>query len=223
MIAHVEKVLENPGEFHPAYEKTAGHELAGFVWFQGFNDYVSGEAYPNRNDPEGYAAYSDAFVHFIHDVRKDLSAPEMPFVIGVMGVDGISNGETEAARQPRYQGMIPAFRNAMAKPASLLEFKGSVMAVETAPFWDTEIDRIEKIRQEAVGKAKKEAKEKGLDGKDAAAIEKLAVEAALNPSEIKYLERNRSNQGYHYYGSAKTLGGIGKAFADALGEWYENN
>lgn len=221
MIEHVKKVLADPGKAHPAYDKTAGYELAGFVWFQGFNDYVDGDTYPNCNQPDGYAAYNDALVHFIRDVRKDLSAPKMPFVIGVFGVDGVSNAETEAAKPPRYRGILPAFRSAMAKPATLPEFKDNVIAVETAPYWDHEIDRIEAIRSEALGKAKKEAKEKNLEPKEAGALEKEYTEKALTAKDQDYLKKNRSNQGYHYHGSAKTLGGIGKALADALAEWHK--
>ncbi|MEK6249695.1 MAG: sialate O-acetylesterase, partial [Planctomycetales bacterium] len=99
-----------------------GYELAGFVWFQGFNDLVDGRFYPNRNKPGQFDAYSELLATFIRDVRKDLSAPEMRFVIGVLGVDG-----------EKKNGI---FRQAMAAPAAMPEFKGNVVAVETAPFWD---------------------------------------------------------------------------------------
>lgn len=39
---------------HPAYNPDAGYELAGFVWFQGWNDMIDGGAYPNREKPRGY-------------------------------------------------------------------------------------------------------------------------------------------------------------------------
>ena len=45
----------------------------------------------------------------------------MPFVIGVLGVDGEKHA---------------IFRKAMAAPAEMPEFKGNVIAVDTAPFWD---------------------------------------------------------------------------------------
>jgi hypothetical protein len=223
MIAHVKKILADPGKVHPGYDKSAGYELAGFVWFQGFNDYVDSGTYPNRNQPDGYAAYSEAFVHFIRDVRKELSAPKMPFVIGVLGVGGVTSPEIEAAKPARYRGILPAFRSAMAKPATMPEFKDSVIAVETAPYWDHEIDRIEAIRHEAINKAKKEAKEKNLAAKEAAALEKKFSDEALTAKDKDYLAKNRSNQGYHYNGSAKTLGGIGKALADALAAWHKKN
>jgi hypothetical protein len=52
----------------------------------------------------------------------------MPFVIGVLGVDGEKNVN---------------FRKAMAAPADMPEFKGNVVAVDTAPFWDKDIEAAE--------------------------------------------------------------------------------
>ncbi len=125
MVEHVKKVLADPARVCPAYDPEAGYELAGFVWFQGFNDLVDGQTYPNGN----YDEYSRLLTHFIRDVRKDLDAPELPFVIGVLGVGGEKDNLN--------------FRKAMAAPAALPEFQGNVVAVETAPFWDTAIEAAE--------------------------------------------------------------------------------
>ena len=122
MIEHVKKVLADPKQVCPEYDEQAGYELAGFVWLQGFNDLVDGTTYPGPDQPGKYDVYSDLLAKFIRDVRKDLSAPKMPFVIGVLGVDG--------------EGKNVNFRKAMAAPANMPEFKGNVVAVETAPFWD---------------------------------------------------------------------------------------
>ena len=130
MVEHVKRVLADPGRVCPDYDEKAGYELAGFVWLQGFNDLVDGQTYPKGN----YDEYSRLLSHFIRDVRKDLSAPEMPFVIGVLGVGGESENE--------------AFRKAMAAPAELPEFKGNVIAVPTAPFWDHDIAAAEPKRSE---------------------------------------------------------------------------
>ena len=124
MIEHVGKVTKDIKQVCPEYDEKAGFELAGFVWFQGFNDLVDGGTYPNGNFDE----YSRLLSHFIRDVRKDLSAPKMPFVIGVLGVDGDKNVN---------------FRKAMAAPADMPEFKGNVLAVDTAPFWDHDIAAAE--------------------------------------------------------------------------------
>jgi len=122
MTDHVKKVLKDVKKVYPDYDPKQGYELAGFVWFQGWNDMCDGSTYPNRNKPGGYDLYSKLLAHFIRDVRKDLSAPEMPFIIGVMGVGGVQE-------EPNH------FRQAMAAPAGLPEFE-DVVAVQTAPYWD---------------------------------------------------------------------------------------
>ena len=55
MMDHVKKTLADPGKVHPAYNAKDGYELAGFVWFQGWNDMVDSGTYPNRSQPGGYA------------------------------------------------------------------------------------------------------------------------------------------------------------------------
>ena len=124
MVEHVRKVLADPKRVCAEYDEKSGYEVAGFVWLQGFNDLVDGTTYPNQN----YDEYSRLLAHFIRDVRKDLSAPKMPFVIGVLGVDGEKNVN---------------FRKAMAAPAAMPEFNGNVVAVDTAPFWDRDIEAAE--------------------------------------------------------------------------------
>lgn len=135
MIKHVKNVLEDPKKVVPSYNKTDGFEIAGFVWFQGWNDLVDQKQYPKRGQPDGYASYTDNMAHFIRDVRKDLNAPKMPFVIGVLGV----NGAVETFDGPRYKGIYQTFRDAQAAPAEMPEFKGNVAAIRTEIFWDHEL------------------------------------------------------------------------------------
>jgi Carbohydrate esterase, sialic acid-specific acetylesterase len=132
MIDHVKKVLEDPKKVVPGYNAKDGYEIAGFVWFQGWNDLVDQKAYPERGKPGGYDKYTEYMAHFIRDVRKDLNAPKLPFVIGVLGV----NGPVETFDSPRYKSIYQSFRDAMAAPASMPEFKGTVAAVLTEQFWD---------------------------------------------------------------------------------------
>jgi len=122
MIAHVKRVLSDIGRVYPAYDPRQGYEIRGFVWFQGWNDMCDGGVYPDRAQPGGYDLYSELLAHFIRDVRKDLVAPKMRFVIGVTGVGG--------------PGQQVHFREAMAAPADLPEFKDNVVSVQTSPFWD---------------------------------------------------------------------------------------
>ena len=132
MIDHVKKVLADPKRVCPAYDPKQGYDIAGFVWFQGWNDMVDGHTYPDRNEPGGYAVYSELMAQFIRDVRRDLSAPKMPFVIGVIGVEG-----------DKAKGGIANLRPAMGAPAKMPEFKGNVAAVETAPYWDHDMAALQ--------------------------------------------------------------------------------
>ena len=178
MIEHIRKVLAGVGRVVPEYDPKQGYELAGFVWFQGFNDMVDDWSYRDRDQPGGYGEYGQLLAMFIRDVRKDLNAPKLPFVIGVMGIDGMKDVKPHMAN----------FRLAMAAPASLPEFKGNVVAVQTAPFWDDDLAALQ---------ARAEKNEK------------------LTPEEEKRLKAGVSNGGYHYLGAAKIMAPIGKAFAEA--------
>ena len=76
--------------------------------------------------------------HLIRDVRKDLSAPKLPFVIGVMGI----GGDKEGNKPPQMY-----FRQAQRKPATLDEFKGNVLTVETSRFWDDDLDALARRKE----------------------------------------------------------------------------
>jgi alpha-galactosidase len=185
MMDHVRMVLGDIKRVVPEYDQSQGYELAGFVWFQGFNDYINEWYYDDRDQPGGYAMYSKLLTLFIRDVREDLKAPKMPFVIGVMGIDGMKPGLH-----------MTHFRQAMAAPASLPEFKGNVVALETAPFWDDDLASLQ---------ARAEKNEK------------------LTPEEEKRLKAGVSNGGYHYLGAAKIIAPIGKAFAEAMVQLQTTN
>ena len=50
MIEHVRKVLEDIKRVVPDYDPKQGYELAGFVWFQGFNDLVDDWTYHDQDE-----------------------------------------------------------------------------------------------------------------------------------------------------------------------------
>jgi alpha-galactosidase len=136
----------------------------------------------------------------------------MPFVIGVLGVGGLN-----------AKGNTVTFRDAMAAPASLPEFKGNVAAVQTAPFWSDELAAIDEKR----GKLKQMAhqlkvKAKNGPNKDGSMNEAQQKEylkkyeaELISPAEAAKWKRGASNAGYHYLGCAKTFALMGKAFAEA--------
>ena len=211
MIEHVRKVLKDIKRVVPNYDEQQGYELAGFVWFQGFNDYVDGSVYPNQDKAGGYDLYADLLGHFIHDVRKDLSAPKLPFVIGVMGIDGL-RGDKKAP--------MMHFREAQRKPSTLDDFKGNVFAVETAPFWDDDLEAFVERKERVYDKLEQEfRKAKPMPSEpEKEAARKKALDEEFKPDELKRLNTGVSNGGYHYLGAAKIMAPIGKAFADALVE-----
>ena len=214
MIEHVKKVLADPKRVVPGYDAAQGYELAGFAWFQGWNDMVDGGTYPNRDQAGGYDAYTTAMAHFIRDVRKELNAPKLPFVIGVIGVGGPT--AEYGPDQQRYKGTHENIRNARAAPAQMPEFKGNVAAVLTEKYWDKELTAAKAkdgaIRQQA----KKLAADKKLKpAEERAALEKMRTEG-LTERERQALEKGISNLEFHYLGSAKILGGVGRGFAEAM-------
>lgn len=212
MLGHVKKVLADPKRVVPGYDAAQGCELAGFVWLQGWNDMVDGHTYPAHGKPGRFALYSEWLTHFIRDVRRDLNAPELPFVIGVMGVGG-ANAD---------KGTVE-FRKAMAAPASLPEFKGNVTAVETAPFWSEELGAIdkkhEKVRQMRYYLDSKHKDHANADGtmteEQKREFMKKFEADLISPAEVALWKRGASNAGYHYLGCAKTFALMGKAFAEA--------
>jgi alpha-galactosidase len=216
MLEHVKKVLADPKRVYPGYDPKQGYELAGFVWFQGWNDMVNSGVYPNRSKPGGYDKYSEVLAHFIRDVRKDLSAPKMPFVIGVMGAGGPVS--EYGPSQQRYASTHTEFRKAMAAPAALPEFQGNVTAVWTEKYWDMELTKLrteDKLLRKEIDLAISEGKLAAKDKKDA--LERRRS-SEFTAREREILANGASNAEYHYLGSAKILGQIGKAFAEALGE-----
>ncbi|MHC4991303.1 MAG: sialate O-acetylesterase [Planctomycetota bacterium] len=115
MIEHLRSAVGDLETIVPA-AGGRGYELTGLVWFQGWNDMV------NR---EKTAAYTENLAQMIRDLRKDLDAPNLPVVIGELGVGG-----------DRASDNIMSFRAAQRAVADLPEFAGSVRYVRTAPFWD---------------------------------------------------------------------------------------
>lgn len=214
MIDHVKYVLSDIKRVMPEYDDSQGYQIAGFAWFQGWNDMVDAGTYPNRDKPGGYDAYSVALAHFIRDVRKDLNAPKMPFVIGVLGVGGPT--AEYGPDQLRYKNTHDNFRAAMAAPAQLPEFQGNVATVLAEKYWDRELTNAKSKESQIDQKAKSIAKEEKLTSAEARAlIDKMRIKG-LTDRERSVIEKGISNLEFHYLGSAKILGGVGKGFAEAM-------
>ena len=121
MLKEVNEVLADVGKVFPEL-KDKKHELAGLVWFQGWNDMI---------DADATGEYAVNLTHFINDVRKDLKAPTLPVVVGQMGVDGV-----------KATGGVLKFKEAQSAGVADPAFKGNVALVKTDVLWDTEADAV---------------------------------------------------------------------------------
>lgn len=191
IVSEAKKVLGNIAEYVPGYDELRGYELAGFIWFQGWNDGVG----------QGNAEYTDQMAHFIRDIRRDLGAAELPFVIGELGTDG-----------PDAGGWIARFRKQQAAIAALPQFKDNVRLAKTAAFWPSTPDLS---RQWTAFRAAAQANER--KPKD--------DPTRVDPGEFyrrnwqaKYKEElaYTSDRRYHYLGSGACYYRMGTAMAEAM-------
>lgn len=219
-IDHVKMVLGDIKRVVPDYQESDGYELAGFVWFQGWNDMTNGGVYPQRGQAGGYDTYTELLTTFINDVRKDLDAPNLPFVIGVMGV----GGPTKLYDSQRYVAIHQNFRDAMAAPASLPEFEDNVAAVLTEKYWDMELTALRK-KEEPLKQQIKAMQEKVKSGEmskeEAQEAQQDLYHDTFSEDELFHLRNGASNFEFHYFGSAMVIGQIGQAFANATFELME--
>jgi alpha-galactosidase len=120
MIARSKKILTDPKAFFPDCEEGRIFELAGFVWFQGWNDMVDG-----AQRQEDYANYTKRIGSLIRDVRRDLDAPGLPVVIGELGASDRG-----------------AFQRAQENVTRLEGFSGNVIFSKTRQFWEPELAKM---------------------------------------------------------------------------------
>ncbi|MBI1375361.1 MAG: sialate O-acetylesterase [Phycisphaera sp.] len=137
ILADYKEVTENVSKYFP---QLAGMkpELAGIVWFQGWNDQYGGQD-----------EYKSNMENLIRDLRKDLNAPKLPFVIVAMG----QNGSTPAA------GAMQTIQEAQMSMNDVPDFKGNVLAFRSdvlvdkiAEKYGTEKDRAARERDKEAAK-----------------------------------------------------------------------
>jgi len=116
--------------------KGQGYEIAGFVWFQGWNDMFN---------PDFLADYGKHMANFIRDVRKDLKTPNLPFVIGQMGQNGPDGASDK----------MQTIKDAQASMEAIPEFKGNVKVVKTDVFWDKKAAELVKTWRQNIDEWKK--------------------------------------------------------------------
>ena len=132
MLKEVRESLENYETLFPAL-KGATPEIAGFVWFQGWNDQYNGAE----------TEYASNMEHFIKDVRKEFKTPELPFVIGVMGQNGSKEpGEAMKVIQDAQISMEKKLSKVKAVHTDILIDKA---AEKVYPTWRDDIPAWEKV------------------------------------------------------------------------------
>jgi len=119
MMSEIKTTLAELKTRFPDYDGR-GHEIAGFVWFQGWNDMYNGFQ----------DEYAVNMKNFIRDVRNDLAKPDLPFVIGIMGQNGFAPAK----------GNMAIVKAAQASMNDVPEFAGNVRAIPTDVHWDKRAD-----------------------------------------------------------------------------------
>ncbi|MCC7433544.1 MAG: hypothetical protein IT363_02590 [Methanoregulaceae archaeon] len=117
VVQGTKAAIANLGTDFPQW-KGRSVQLVGFGWHQGWNDRINGEF---------VAEYEQNMANFIRDIRKDLNAPNLPFVIAETGMGGMEEKNERAL----------ALMNAQAAVAQHPAFKGNVAFVGTRAFWRT--------------------------------------------------------------------------------------
>ena len=205
MISCVKSVLSDVKQHHPAYDPAAGYELAGFVWFQGWNDMIDTGTYPNREKPGGYEQYTWLTECLIRDLRKDLNAPKMPAIISVIGIGGVDE-----------KGNIGRLQQAQLAVAQKPEFQGNVIAVEAGEYWDHELAALAAKSHQVNQQMTLFKNEQGLEGD---VLKKAFADYRakhITPQEEQILKIAISDGDFHYLGSGKIMAGIGRGIAEAL-------
>lgn len=123
MVSEVHGCLAELGDRFPDY-RNQGYEIQGFVWFQGWND-----QYQDR-----WLTYEKNMANFIRDVRQEFKSPDMSFVIGQMGNDGL---KADAEGSPRDY-----IKKAQLAVPNSSEFKSNAICVKTDRFWDMDAHAI---------------------------------------------------------------------------------
>lgn len=118
LINGVNDAMANLDRVCPGFEGQ-GAELAGFVWFQGLSD--------SRSDAMAND-YEKNLTHFITDVRRDLKAPDLPFVVAALG----HADEPNVGKNPK---IIHDAQMAIGNAEKYPQFKGNVISVDTRPFF----------------------------------------------------------------------------------------
>lgn len=216
MVAEVHECLDHLDSLFPQF-RGMRPEISGLVWFQGWNDFCVD---PKIRD-QVYLEYGRNFAHLVHDLRAEFKVPNLPVVVGELGVDG----------EKRAPAEIKAFRAAQAKVADEPELKGTLGYVRTAPYWYDKLDEMprkldteeRRVRAKVAAQVREEFKGRP-EASDNKRMEEL-IDAAVDEARKKdaaYLkvreehDRVISHWECHYWGSARVYSLVGNGLAEAM-------
>jgi alpha-galactosidase len=218
MIEEVHQCLDHLDTDFPQF-KGRPYELCGFVWFQGWNDMCAARQIKQQVLDE----YARNFVHLVQDLRAEFKVPNLPVVVGEVGVDGDQHVSPDMA----------GLRAAQVKIATQPELNGTLRYVRTAPYWYPELDELprklageeQRVRQKVTAQVKDEQKDKpaAADAKQMKQLVDKALKKALDEDEAYQRikgehDRHISHWICHYQGSARVYALVGYAFAEAMKE-----
>ena len=218
MIEEVHQCLDHLDTDFPKF-KGRPYELCGFVWFQGWNDMCAAKEIKQQVLDE----YAQNFVHLVQDLRAEFRVPNLPVVIGEVGVDG------DEHVSPNMVGL----RAAQAKIKTYGELSSTLRYVRTAPFWYPELDELPKklaveerrVRLMVTPQVKEAVKDKpeASDPKKLEQLVNTAVNKALAADEAYQKVKAEHDQHIshwicHYQGSARVYALVGYSFAEAMKE-----
>ena len=96
----------------------------------------------------------------------------------------------------------------------------NVVAVQTAPYWDDDLEtlraRLQALWPKMDARAAEEVKKNPkMTGAEVETVKMKVLAEHFTPEEQKRLNA-ASNGGYHYLGAAKIMAPVGKAFAETI-------
>ncbi len=192
-------------------------EICGFVWFQGWNDMCQPG---DEIRQQVYDEYCPNFVHLVQDLRAEFKVPNLPVVMGELGVGG-----------ERVDKNMMDFRAGQAKIAACPELKGTLGYVRTAPFWYPGLDELprkmeseeHRVRKAVAAELKEQLKDtpESADPKKLEQLVKEAGDKALEKDAAyqkakEEADRHVCNWYCHYQGSARVYCMVGYSLAEAM-------
>ena len=204
LISEIKEQLMNIDNLVPGYQGQ-GYEISGMAWFQGWNDFCQWHIEIDQKKVgagiiENYPKNLSAM---FRDLRQDLNVPNMPIVIGEMGIGGYDIALRAKDQENHEAQAVMNFRQAQQAVAEDKTLR-NVTFVPTAGFWDTRLQELRQISDAYWNEKQK----KGISD---------TTENHLPTKELNDEYLDRGGHWYcHYNGSATNYSLVGYALANAL-------